>query len=265
VAYLGSKASFSIDMTKVITVSPSKPPDRQRGDAAKPGFRSRARATPVKVLVVDDHPVSRKGLVSCLVGRKHLLVVGEAGDGEEALAKAKALLPDVVLMDIEMPKLDGVAATEVLRKGHPRIKVLIITLRKHSQSVLRVIQAGAHGYVSKDASLAQLVEAIETVAAGGSFFGTEVAEMALNQFVHRTGDRRGHKQLSPREREVLVGIAEGLSNKEIAVRLGVSVRTIETHREGITRKLNIRSVAGLTKFAIAEGLAFLPWASTGGF
>jgi two-component system, NarL family, nitrate/nitrite response regulator NarL len=239
--------------------SPSSiPHGRHAGSGAKSAVFTCGRASTIRVLVVDDHPVARIGLAGCLAGHEHLLVVGEAGDGEEALAKAKVLSPDVVLMDIEMPKLDGLAATEVLRREHPQIKVLIISMQKHSQSVLRMIQAGAHGYVSKGASLAELVQAIETVAAGGSFFGTEVAEMALNQFVKRTGDRRGRKQLSPREREVLVGIADGLSNKEIAARLGLGVRTIESHREGIMRKLNIRSVAGLTKFAIAEELISLP-------
>ncbi len=215
----------------------------------------------VKVLVVDDHPVVRKGLRTCLTVQEQVLVVGEAGDGHEGVRKAKELLPDVVLMDIDMPGLNGLSATELLRKENPSIKVLILSMHRHPEYVVRILQSGARGYVLKEAAPEELVRAIQAVQAGETFFSPEIARLALNQFVHGKGEAPHPAQLSNREREVLVTIAEGLSNKEIASRLGVGVRTVETHRERIMRKLNIHSVAGLTKFAIANGLVSLPKSS----
>jgi len=132
--------------------------------------------------------------------------------------------------------------------------VLIISTHQHAQAVVRTIQAGARGYLSKEASPAELVKAIETVGAGDSFFATEDAEKALNQFVKSKQDERSREQLTRREVQVLVAIAEGLGNKETASRLGISIRTIEAHRGGVMRKLKIHTIAGLTKFAITQGL-----------
>jgi DNA-binding NarL/FixJ family response regulator len=212
----------------------------------------------IRVLLVDDHPVVRRGLASCLAVHQHVIIAGEAADGREALAKARQLSPDIVLMDIDMPQINGLSATEMLRRENPNLKVLILSMHHHPEYVLRILQSGARGYVLKEASPDELLRAIETVFAGQTFFSSEVARVALNQFVHGPGEGPQPGQLSNREREVLVAIAEGLSNKEIACRLGVGVRTVETHRERIMRKLNIHSVAGLTKFAIAKGLVSLP-------
>lgn len=208
----------------------------------------------IKVLITDDHPVVRKGLQSCLSRHGHLKVVGEAADGEEALRKARALSPDVVLMDISMPGMSGLAVTEVLRKESPQIKVLVLSVHSNKDYIFRVIRAGAHGYVSKEAPPEELVRAIESVYGGEPFFSEEIARAALTEFVSSGGRKEPFSQLTPREREVLVAIAEGQSNKEIADRLQIGVRTIETHRERIMRRLDIHSVAGLTKYAIANGL-----------
>ena len=208
----------------------------------------------IKVLLVDDHPVVRKGLVSCLANRDHIKVVGEAADGTEALRKVKALEPDVVLMDIFMPGMDGLAVTEVLHKEAPRVKVLVLSIQSDRSRVLRIIKAGARGYVLKDTAPDDLVRAIEAVNAGDAFFSPSVARIALSQYVAEADQGDPLARLSEREREVLVQIAEGKSNKEIAAKLGIGVRTIETHRERIMRKLEIHSVAGLTKFAIAHNL-----------
>jgi two-component system nitrate/nitrite response regulator NarL len=213
---------------------------------------------PIRVLLVDDHPVVRRGLSSCLSSQDQVLVVGEAADGQEGIRKAKELSPDVVLMDIDMPQMNGLSATEVLRRDSPNIKVLILSMHRHPEYVVRILQCGARGYVLKEASPEELVGAIRSVQAGETVFSPEIARLALNQFVQGTGEGPHPSQLSNREREVLVTIAEGLSNKEIASRLGVGVRTVETHRERIMRKLNIHSVAGLTKFAIAKGMVALP-------
>jgi len=210
----------------------------------------------IKLLLVDDHPVVRKGISSCLVRHEHLEIVGEAADGQEAMKKARELMPDIVLMDIDMPEMDGLEVTESLRKELPKIKVLILSMHSNTEYVMRIIQSGASGYILKEAPTEELVRAIDIVNTGEAFFSPEVARVALNKYV-RGGASDPAAQLTNREREVLVQIAEGLSNKEIASKLGVGVRTVETHRERIMRKLNIHSVAGLTKFAISKGLITL--------
>jgi two-component system nitrate/nitrite response regulator NarL len=212
----------------------------------------------IRLLLVDDHPVVRRGIASCLARHANLEVVGEASDGQEAIDKTRALAPDLVLMDIDMPQMSGLAVAEVLKREAPQTKVLILSMHDNTEYVMRIIQSGARGYVLKEASPEELVQAIETVNSGQAFFSPEVARTALNQLVRGNGENGEQAQLTSREQEVLVQIAEGLSNKEIATRLGVGVRTVETHRERIMRKLDIHSVAGLTKFAISKGLITLP-------
>ena len=211
----------------------------------------------IKVLVADDHPVVRKGLQLLLARQGHLRLAGEACDGDEALRKTRELKPDVVLMDISMPGMNGLAVTEVLRKELPKIKVLILSVHNNKEYIFRVIQAGAHGYVSKEAPPEEVLRAIESVHAGEPFFSEDIARAALNEFISSGGKKEPFAHLTSREREVLVLIAEGQSNKEIATKLGIGVRTIETHRERIMRRLGIHSVAGLTKYAIANGLISL--------
>ncbi len=211
----------------------------------------------ITVLVADDHPVVRRGLQTCLAKQGRLRVVGEAETGDEALRKARELLPDVVLMDISMPGMDGLSVTEILRKELPQIKVLILSVHNNREYIFRIIQAGAHGYVSKEEPPEQVLRAIESVSAGEPFFSEDIARAALSEFVNSGGKKEPFAQLTIREREVLVLIAEGQSNKEIADKLKIGVRTIETHRERIMRRLNIHSVAGLTKYAIANGLVSL--------
>jgi len=220
------------------------------------------KTSPITLLLVDDHPVVRKGVGFCLARRPTLRIVGEAGDGREAIRKARELMPDIVLMDIDMPEMNGLTATEVLRRELPRIKVLILSMHQNTEYVGRIIQSGARGYVLKEAPVEDLVKAIETVHAGEVFFSPDVARVALNQFVREGEPSDGGELLTSREREVLTQIAEGLSNKEIACRLNVGVRTVETHREHIMQKLDIHSIAGLTKYAVLNGLISLPTKET---
>ena len=213
--------------------------------------------TRTRVLIVDDHPVVRKGLQSCLAARDNLKIVGESSNGEDAIKQAREHLPDIVLVDMQMPGMDGLALTEALKKEAPAAKVLILSMQGQRDAVLRIIRAGARGYVLKDAPTDELVRAIETVHGGEAYFSGPVAKIALNQYVNEADETKPVAKLSDREREVLALIAEGKSNKEIAMHLGIGVRTTETHRERIMRKLNIHSVAGLTKFAIANGISAL--------
>lgn len=211
----------------------------------------------IRVLVADDHPVVRKGISACLAQQPHIQVVGEAGDGEEAFAKVMELEPDVVLMDLQMPGVSGLQATQRLRRTKAKTRVLVLSAHQLTDTLPTLLQAGARGYVLKDCPADELTRAIETVSEGQVYFSPEIARLALNQIVRGPRDGNTKEQLTEREQEVLMHIAEGLSNKEIAARLGLGVRTVETHREHIMRKLQIHSVAGLTKYAIAHGLVSL--------
>ena len=212
----------------------------------------------IRLLLADDHPVVRRGIVFCLGRHPCVEVVGEAADGEEALCKARKLLPDVLMTDVEMPHMSGLAVTEALHKELPQIKVLMLSGYANTELVLRCARAGASGYILKQASPEAFVQAIETVNAGQPFFSPDVALIALSQLVCGQGHGPDPSHLTNREREILTLIAEGLSNKEIACRLDIGTRTVETHRERLIRKLDIHSTAGLTKFAIANRLITLP-------
>lgn len=224
----------------------------------KPVSASRQK---IRILVVDDHPVVRKGLLSCLSKHEHLKVVGEACDGRDALQKARDLMPDVILTDISMPHMDGLAVTEALKKELPSAKILILSVHCGKDQVFKIIKAGAQGYVSKEAPPDMLCKAIEQVNRGELFVSPEVAQSAVSEMVSGAAEGSTENQLTDRERQVLILIAEGKSNKEIANDLGIGVRTIETHRERIMRRLDIHSVAGLTKYAISNGLVTLDGAT----
>ncbi|MBI4658916.1 MAG: response regulator transcription factor [Verrucomicrobia bacterium] len=210
----------------------------------------------IRLLLADDHPVVREGIRSCLARFEELEVVGEAANGVDVVTKAKLLHPDLVLMDIHMPMLNGLEATDRLRNENPRIRVLALTVYESREYVARIVRAGAGGYVLKDASPEELRQAIRSVAAGHAFFSPRVVTHALNDYVSRADPTAPPElpNLSKRERDVLARIADGLTNKQIAQSLNLSVRTVETHRERIMRKLGIHSVAGLTKYAIANKL-----------
>ncbi|MFN3409006.1 MAG: response regulator [Limisphaerales bacterium] len=205
----------------------------------------------LRVLLVDDHPVVRRGLGTCLTRHPRIELVGEAADGEEALALAAQLRPDVVVTDVEMPRMDGATFTTQLLENFPNVRVLVLTVHGQSNYVLRMMQAGASGYLLKDAEPEALARGIEAVARGESVFSPDLAQHTLNQVV-RAGPA-GQNPLTPREREVLIRIAEGLSNKQIAAQLQLGIRTVETHRERAMKKLHIHSIAGLTKYALAQG------------
>ena len=205
----------------------------------------------IKVLLVDDHPVVRRGIAACLNRHEQIELVGEAANGREALEKARTLSPDVVITDVEMPVMNGADLAIALGKELPATRVLVLSVYHAPGHVLRMVQAGATGYMFKESPPEELIRGILQVARGEPFFSENVAQIALNQVVR--GQINGVQALTAREREVLIRIAEGLSNKEIAGALSLGVRTIETHRERAMRKLDIHSVAGLTKYALQQG------------
>lgn len=211
---------------------------------------------PIRILLVDDHPVVRDGIRASLSQATRMTVCGEATCGIDAVALGQQLDPDVVVMDIGLPDINGLEATRQLLEVRPQTLVVILTVYDNREYVLRAASLGARGYLVKNSPAAVLLEAIETVHGGRLYFPAEVAELAARELKWRATPAPASEapELSGRERQVLALVADGLSNREIADRLSLSVRTIETHREHIMDKLDIRNIAGLTKYAIAEGL-----------
>lgn len=208
-----------------------------------------AESNVVRVVIVDDHPIVREGLRACLGARHEIEVVGDAADGAEALERVTELRPDVVLMDVSMPKLGGIEATSRLLDLDSAVKVLMLTMH-NSQAVMQAsLRAGASGFVVKDSSPDVLSQAIREVMAGERFI-----DEAVGPVLPSKGANGGEEHITPREREVLLLVADGLRNKEIAERLGVSRRTVETHRARLSAKLGIRTSAGLARYAMERGL-----------
>ncbi|CAJ0774174.1 response regulator [Ralstonia chuxiongensis] len=204
---------------------------------------------PVKLLLVDDHPLVRDGVRMRLEAVPHFEVVGEAGDADAALRAARTLSPDLALMDIGMRGMNGIALTEKFAEEFPEIAVLVLSMHDNLEYVRQVIRAGARGYVLKDAPASELVEAIDAVLAGRPFYSAQLAMRMAEQAVMPTPV----EALTPRERDILDGIAKGYANKRIADELGLSVRTVESHRLNLKRKLGIEGQAELVKFAVELG------------
>jgi DNA-binding NarL/FixJ family response regulator len=217
-------------------------------------------AVKIRLLLADDHPVVRAGLRSFFSRNANMEIVGEAADGSEAVSKAQELHPDVVFMDTYMPRMNGLEAAKLLHRQAPEVKVLMHSFQNSHAFMLQVIRSGARGYVPKDASLEEMSKAIEQVNQGETYFKSDEARLAFAEHSSRVPSpsqrgRRAAEDLTEREIEVLRKVAEGKSNREIAADLGIGVRTVETHRERIMLKLQVHNVAGLIKFAIAQGVA----------
>lgn len=213
---------------------------------------------PIRVLIADDHPLVREGIKVSLARHAHIRVVGEASNGEEAVRGAQVKRPDVILLDLNMPILDGLGAARRLRKLVPSCRAIILTMHLDTEYARQAVAAGAKGFVQKDSPPETLRRAIETVHLGRSFFSDEASQALLGEVVTAGGKlQEAVDELTDREREVLVLIAEGASNKEAAARLKIGIRTVETHREHLMRKLGIRTTAGLVKYALAQGLTKL--------
>lgn len=211
---------------------------------------------PIRVLVADDHAIVRTGIRHVLETEPGFVVVGEASNGADALALALALAPDVAVLDISMPGGSGLLAAAELRRRCPDTRVLMLSMHENTEYVLESLRAGVHGYILKDSAAAELGTAIRAVVGGESYFSPPVARQ-LGAVVRRelVGDGPGAlAQLSGRERQVLVGVARGRTNKEMAQEMGISHRTVESHRESLMRKLDVYTVAELTRIAIEERL-----------
>ena len=212
----------------------------------------------VRILIVDDHAVVRAGLRMLLSADPEMEIVGEAGDGNEALRMSRDLNPDVVLMDISMPDMNGIEATKRIKTLCPAVAVLALTMHEDDQYFFEMLAAGASGYVPKRAAPKDLTSAIQAVKNGGVFLFPSVARLLVKDYLQRVEDEgdagRPFDALTDREREVLICIAQGQSNQEIADQLGISIKTVNRHRENIMAKLNLHSRVELVHYAIEKGL-----------
>ena len=217
--------------------------------------------SPIRVLVCDDHAVVREGIRHVLEAEPGVTVVAEAGNAAQALALAVEHRPDVIVLDVSMPGESGLRAAPRLREAAPESRILIMSMHDNAEYVREGVRAGASGYLLKDSAAAELRMAVRAVHAGGSYFSTPAAQGLTGTGTTAGDGRDGPDEgtappidvLTARERDVLEGIARGLTNKEIAAELGISHRTVETHRESLMRKLGIRTVAGLTRYVMDVG------------
>jgi RNA polymerase sigma factor (sigma-70 family) len=211
----------------------------------------------IRVLLADDHNLVRAGVRKILEADPRMRVVAEAADGRAALAALEQEAVDVLVLDLSMPDLDGLEVLRRARKSHPDLRVLVLTMHADPEYVARAVEAGANGYLLKDSAVQDLVAGIEAAVAGRSYYSPPI-QAALAEILRSRTNPRPFDQLTDREREVLRAVAKGLPTKEIASQLGISVRTVETHRANLMRKLDVRSVALLTQVAIREGLIVEP-------
>lgn len=207
---------------------------------------------PIKILLADDHSVVRHGFRRILETQEDLQVVGEVSNGREAVEQAEALQPDLIIMDVTMPELNGIEATRRVAEVAPRTRVLALSMHRDAVYVREILRAGAKGYLLKDSSEADLISAVRAVSQGEGYLSPAVSEAVLSDY--RKHVTNPIDLLSTREREVLQWIAEGKTNKEIAVALNLSVYTVEAHRGKIMEKLNLHSAGEMVRFALRNGL-----------
>ena len=215
------------------------------------------RLKPISILLADDHNVIRRGLRMLLESQPHFTVVGEAADGVAAVEQAAALRPDVVVLDVAMPKLPGTEAAARIAAEFPSVAIVMLSMHSDESYVLRALKAGARGYLLKDSAEGDLIDAIKVVSQGKAFFSPEVSKVLVEDYVREIRSRGAQDRydlLTVREREVLLLLAEGKSNKEIATLFNLSHYTVETHRRNIQEKLNLHGLAELILYAVRKGL-----------
>lgn len=213
----------------------------------------------IKILIADDHALIRTGIATLLQSYPEFVVVGEATDGAEAVEMTGKVQPDVVLIDLAMPKMNGIEATRQIRERFPKTRVLVLTMHENDEYIYQILKSGAGGYVLKDASREELCNAIRAVARGEKFFSPRVSEIMVESFVKRREQPPVELSstdipLTKREKEILSLVVEGLTNQQIADKLFISPRTVDTHRTNIMQKLNLHDVASLVRYAIKHGL-----------
>lgn len=207
----------------------------------------------IKILLADDHTIVRQGLKLILASQPDMSVVGEASNGREVVELASKLRPDIILLDVAMPELNGIEATRRMMEANPRVRILVLSMHKEAVYVREILKAGARGYLLKDVIDAELLNAVRAVARGDGYVSPAVSGALLSDYRQNVTDPAD--LLTKREREVLQLIAEGKTNKEVATHLNLSVYTVDSHRGKIMEKLNLHSTGELVRFAIKHGLA----------
>ena len=212
-----------------------------------------------KILLADDHKITREGLRSLIEKQSDMEVVAEAEDGHTAVHLVRKVSPDVVIMDVSMPDLNGIEATQKIVSECPNVKVIALSMHSDTLFVTKMLKSGASGYLLKDCAFEELTRAIRTVVAGKTYLSPAISDVVVDGYLHRLSedDSASSDVLTHREREVLQMLAEGNSTKQVALKLHISVKTVETHRRQMMHKLDIYSVAELTKYAIRKGLTSL--------
>jgi DNA-binding NarL/FixJ family response regulator len=216
----------------------------------------------IKVLLADDHALVRAGIISLLQQLSGIQVIAEAGDGHETLRLIKETSPDIVLLDISMPGLNGLEITDRVNKEFPKIRIIILSMHMNEEYVLHAIRVGAAGYLLKNSGIEELELAIKSVARGEMYLSPPVSRQVIMDYIKRFNSKTGHKKskselceiLTPRQREILQLIAEGSTTKEIANKLKVSIKTVDTHRTQLMERLDIHDIAGLVRYAIRMGI-----------
>ena len=208
-----------------------------------------------KIVIAEDHTILRAGLRALLAAQNGLEVIGEAGDGREAIRKVDTLQPDLLLIDLSMPKLNGIDAIREIKSQHPKIKIIVLTVHKSDEYIIAALKAGANGYMLKDASQNELLLAIDYVINGKTFLSPSISDKVVDAFLNT--DKKDKPaavldNLTAREREILKLVAEGNTNKKIAEHLCISLKTVEKHRSNLMQKLDLRNTAALTAYAIEK-------------
>ena len=209
----------------------------------------------IKVLLVDDHTIVRQGIRALLESVPDIQIIGEAEDGKAAVEMAEKLRPNIILVDISLPMLNGLEVTRRVRKKVPECKVLVLTMHENEMYVSQILRTGASGYLVKKTAVSELIMAIRSVHQGKAYFSPSISKIVLNDYLRKEskGDGPSTELLSNREREILQLLAEGYSNKEIAVILNLSVKTVSNHRNRIMQKLDIHDITSLVKYALKQG------------
>lgn len=213
-----------------------------------------------KVLIADDHSIVRDGLRSLFRGTSEFSIVGEAADGETAVRLVSLRKPEIAILDISMPKLNGIEATRLIKQQHPEVKVLILTIHEDEEYVYQIIRAGANGYMLKNAEKKEILAAVRAVLNEEPFFSPGISRLIIEKFVKQAkGQPTTHKHtLTNREQQILELIAQGLTSREIASKLYLSKSTVSTHRANLMQKLDIHDTAGLVRYALNHGVAKVP-------
>ena len=213
----------------------------------------------IKILLADDHIITRQGLHSLLDNEPDMEVVGQAENGRTAVQMAKELLPDIIIMDVSMPDLNGIEATRQIISQSPSVKIIALSMHSDSLYVSEMLKSGAAGYLLKDCAFEELTEAVRVVTSGKTYLSPSISGVVVDDYLHRLSKSGSSDPdvLTDRERQILQPLAEGKSTKQIALQLHISAKTVETHRRQIMNKLDLHTVAELTKYAIRKGLTSL--------